>query len=467
MIIFTAYRYKIIKILILLSIVFTSLGMTHSTEIQEKITRFLSFKDFSVKIALIGCVLLGINCGLWGVMIVSRRLSLVGDTLSHVALPGLAIGFLITGHKQSYGLFIGALCSAGIGMLLIACIQKTTRIRNDSTLAMILSGFYAVGICIITCIQKVNIIGKANLERFLFGQISALSVVDIQLLVCVTITSILFISIFFKEILITGFDSSFAKVLGIRLYVLNYIILFFVAVSVIVALQAVGVILVTALLIIPAATAYLLVDGLTHMFLISITCSILASFSGVFFSFLGNRLPTGPFVVVFSSLFFLLALIFSPKHGCFFKYIRIYQQRKKIIKENILKSIYLILEKNDFKEDFISAGRISLIDKQFKTRYMHALIKDGMLTLDHRFKVNIFLFTNEGFEVAKKIVRKHRLWELYLTKYANYANDHVHEDAEVAEHLLTSDLLKELDVLLNFPCQDPHGKPIPKSKYDI
>jgi ABC-type Mn2+/Zn2+ transport system permease subunit/Mn-dependent DtxR family transcriptional regulator len=429
----------------------------------QKTVRFASLKDPSIRLALLGCCLLGVNCGIWSVVVVSRRLALIGDTLSHVVLPGLVISFLLFHQKSNLILFLGAIVAALIGMCLVTALQKTTTIKNDSILAIVLSGFYALGICFLTFMQQLNISGKGGLDKFLFGQASAVSSVDIQLLTLTTIASIVFIGFFYKEILITGFDLGFATAIGIPAHLLNYIILSFVAISVIVSLQSVGIVLVTALLVIPAATAYLLAERMHMIFITSILFSFTACCLGLFFSFLGDHLPTGPFIVTTSSSLFFLALLVSPKYGVIHMLLRQYKRNRRIENENLLKAIYSFFEKNDFCKQTIPITKLTNNEK-IAYACLKRLLNQKLVEKEIVHSKTFIRFTQKGLEMAQHIVRKHRLWELYLTHHADYDSTQVHIDAERIEHVLSDEMVQKLTQALDFPKMDPHGRPIPSLK---
>ena len=123
----------------------------------EQAIRFLSLRDATVRNAVLGAVFMGISCGLFGGYVVARRMSLFGDTLSHAVLPGVALGFLWSRSKDPLVILIGATIAGLLGTVVVAWIRKTTRVKEDSALGLVLSGFYALGICLLTVIQKMDL----------------------------------------------------------------------------------------------------------------------------------------------------------------------------------------------------------------------------------------------------------------------------------------------------------------------
>ena len=237
----------------------------------------------------------------------------------------------------------------------------------------------------------------------------------------------------------------------------------FLAIAIVVSLQAVGVVLVSAMLIIPAATAYLLVDRMNKMIVFAMILGVMSATLGVFFSFLGSNLPTGPFMVISSSLLFLMAYLFSPKNGRITKWLRYMKLKSKVRNENTLKLIYHYLEKNSEARTGIQIEISELVKlKKVSTKSMlsdlNKLQKSGSVNIENK----TVSLTEMGMDLAVSVVRNHRLWELYLTNEADYAADHVHDDAEKVEHLLSEEKVRELELFLDYPTVDPHGKPIPE-----
>lgn len=286
-----------------------------NTHWTDQIVRFISLKDPSVQVALIGVSLLGICCGLLGSFMVVRQRALFGDTLSHAVLPGVVIGFLWNMEKDPLSLFIGAIISGFIGLYVITVLKKTTILKEDSLMGLTLTGFYALGICLLTMVQNMNTGNQSGLDKYLFGQASSLSWGDIKLIAIVTILSIGVIWIFYKELLVSSFDSEFAHSTGLSKYFLNDILMLLVASSIVISIKAVGIVLVSAMLIIPAATAVLLTNSLHKVIFIAMGIGLISAVLGAFLSFIAHNLPTGPFMVISGAIIFILAFLFAPEKG--------------------------------------------------------------------------------------------------------------------------------------------------------
>jgi ABC-type Mn2+/Zn2+ transport system permease subunit/Mn-dependent DtxR family transcriptional regulator len=438
------------------------IGEISETSIGEQIVRFFTFRDPALRYALVGSILLGINCGILGGFLVVRKMALVGDALSHAVLPGVTMGFLWNMNKDPVAIFIGATVAGLIGAVAVNLIKHTTRLKEDAALGLVLAGFFAVGMVILTMIQQLDTANKSGLDKYLFGQAAAISRRDVQLMSVITGLSLLAILTFYKEFLVTSFDAGFARATGFPVQVFHYSLMLLLAFSVVISLQAVGVVLVSAMLITPAAAAYMLTDRMHRLLFLAAVFGVFAGAFGAFFSFLRPNLPTGPFMVLGGSLVFVLAFFFGPKHGVAVKWWMQRSRSQRTNRENTLKSIYHVLEQNQFHaegvtiEELAQRRRETLEEARARVA---ALVNHGMATLNEATETAYL--TPEGLQRALSIVRNHRLWELYLTNAAQIAVDHVHEDAEKIEHVLGEDVVRQLERRLDFARKDPHGRVIP------
>ena len=432
------------------------------TSLAEQALRFFTFQDPAVRYALAGSMLLGICCGLLGSFIVVRRMALVGDALSHAVLPGVALGFLWNVSKDPVAIFIGATVAGLFGTVVVRWITDTTRLKEDTALGLVLATFFAVGICLMGMIQRLPSGNKAGLDKILFGQAAYIGAADVRLMAIVTGFVVVVLFLFYKEFLVTSFDSGFARVAGVPAQAIHYGLMLLLAFAVVIALQAVGVVLVSAMLITPAAAAYLLTDRLHRMLGLAALFGLLAGALGCFASFLGPNFPTGPFMVLSATTVFALAFLFGPRHGVLSRWLRQRSRAQRIQRENTLKAIYQVLESCDFKGESVSLRELA--ERRRETVEEAAaqsedLRRHGLATMHD--EGNAVAVTPSGWQLACSIVRNHRLWELYLTNAAQIAADHVHEDAEKIEHVLGDEVVRELERRLAYATHDPHGRPIP------
>ena len=440
-------------------------------DLIDRAQRFLLLEDQSVQIVVLGSVLMGMSCGLIGSYVVTRRLSLFGDTLSHAVLPGIAVGFIWAGEKNNLALLVGATIAGLLGISCLSILKKFTKVRDDSSLGIVLSAFYAVGICLLTRIQKIGYEDQSGLDSFMFGQASSLSSDDLTGIIVVLFLISLFIILNYKELLASGFDPEFSRSIGIPTEILQYGLWALIAFCVISSLQMVGVILVSALLVIPAASASLLATRMISYLMLACLLGAIAGFGGVFISFLGERLPTGPLIVIVSGVLFVVILFCRPEKGLLVQWIHSRSEKIRIARENSLKAAFQIIEKKGFEDTLISAQEMmrkrgmssAAIESEIENLCKADLASKVLLQGTEKRLPNQtrFTLTPSGWEYACRIVRNHRLWELYLTNEAQYEPDHVHEDAEKIEHVIGEETVRQIERLLKNPRKDPHGKLIP------
>ncbi|MFZ4774721.1 MAG: metal ABC transporter permease [Terrimicrobiaceae bacterium] len=453
---------------VVLAVVILGTGAAEAARINElsesttldRAARFFTFQDPSLRNALAGSMLLGVCCGLMGAFLVVRKLALMGDALSHAVLPGVALGFLWNMTKDPIAIFIGATIAGLLGAGTVQLIRNTTKHKEDAALGFVLASFFGVGICLFTMIQNIPGGNKSGLDKFLFGQAAALSRGDVLLLASVTVLVIGAILIFYKEYALTSFDTGFARSLGMPVQIFHYSLMLLLAFAIVSSLQAVGVVLVSAMLVIPAAAAFLLTDRLGVMLVLSAIFGLCSGGMGAFFSFVGRNLPTGPFMVLAAAVVFVLALFLGPRHGILSRWWRKRSRSVRIRLENTLKAIYHVAEDDGFRSVTVSVRELA--ERRRETledarRQLAAVRSAGFVTISG----DGVSFTPHGWQRACEIVRNHRLWELYLTHAAHIAADHVHEDAEVIEHVLGEETVRQLERRLNYARLDPHGKLIP------
>lgn len=261
--------------------------------------------------ALITSVIVGVICGVIGSFIILRGMALMGDAISHAILPGVAISYIL-GINYFYGaVVVGVLTALGIGV-----ISEKSRIKSDAAIGIVFSAAFAIGIILITTAES-----AIDLTQILFGNVLYVRTIDMWLTIIIGVILLLVVIIFFKELLISSFDETMAKVYGLKTRFIHYGIMVLLTLVTMASLQTVGVILVVSLLITPASTAYLLTNRLSTMIVLASTFGALSSIIGIYFSYVHN-LPSGPVIALAATAIFLVALIFSPKQGLLWKKIK-------------------------------------------------------------------------------------------------------------------------------------------------
>ncbi len=281
--------------------------------------------DYTFQTVALGSALLGLISGVLGSFAVLRKQSLLGDGVSHSALPGVVMAFILLGSKNTEILLLGALVSGLMATLLIVSIVRHTRVKFDSALALTMSVFFGAGLVLLTYVQKIPNSNQAGLKRFIFGQASTLLQRDILLMaVCGTVLLLLVI-LFWKEFKLFTFDGDFAQSLGFSPKKLNLLLSSMVVLAIIIGLQTVGVILMSAMLIAPAVAARQWSNRLWAMVLLSSVFGAVSGVAGTAASSLTAKLPTGPAIVVCVSLIVIISVMFAPGRGILH---RMYRRRK-------------------------------------------------------------------------------------------------------------------------------------------
>jgi manganese/iron transport system permease protein len=263
-----------------------------------------SFMQRSLMIAII----VGLLCAVVGSYLMVQRLALLGDAISHSVLPGLAIAFMLGGN-----IYIGAFIAGVVSTIAIAWIQTRSPIKEDAAMGIVLSAFFALGITLITLIQKTQ---KIDLSHFLFGNILGVTSAEVRDTAIIATIVLIVIFLLYKELLFYTFDPLGAQAAGLPVNQLNFGLMLLIALTIVASMKTVGVILVLALLITPGATAYLLVKRLHQVMILGAFIGVISSISGMYLSYYYN-LPSGPAIVLVASGLFVLALLFSPRHGIF------------------------------------------------------------------------------------------------------------------------------------------------------
>ena len=254
---------------------------------------------------MIAAVLVGIVCAVVGTYVVLRGMAFFGDALAHTILPGIAVGYLITGGARDT-LFWWALGTAVIAALGIGAISKQAEIKEDTAIGIIFAGMFALGIALISTVRSYAV----DLSHFLFGDVLGVSIHSLWLIIIFGAIVLLTIGAFYKELLTLSFDPILAATLRLPVNLLNNILLGLIAVTVAVSLQTVGVALMVAMLVTPAATAYLLTNRLPVMMALSALFAALSGVIGLYFSFYLS-IASGAAIVLTATLFFLLAFLWK------------------------------------------------------------------------------------------------------------------------------------------------------------
>ncbi len=416
-----------------------------------------------------------LSCAILGNFMVLRRLSMMGDAISHAVLPGLAAAFLLSGSRDSITMFAGAAVVGILTAIFTDIIHRLGKVEESASMGVVFTTLFALGlIMIVKGADAVDLdpgcvlYGAIELvpldTKTVFGIPVPRAVIA---LATVLIINLLFVIIFYKELKISSFDPDLATTVGANALWMHFMLMTLVAITTVASFESVGSILVIAMLIVPAATAYLITEQLRTMIIVSLLIAELSAILGHCGALTLPRLwgfsdtSTAGMIAVASGAIFFLTLFLSPKHGIVFKSIKRFWTFLKISREDILGLLYRLSElkfPNDVRFD---SNLFSKVTGSGAFMY-HAAILSLKLERKVIAEKNDYKLTNLGKKSAASLIRSHRLWESYLYKYLNIPIDHLHFSAERFEHVTDAKMQEQLSLGTESPTQDPHGKNIPE-----
>ncbi len=419
----------------------------------------------SAWIIITGALVAG-SCGLLGCFLVLRRLSMLGDAISHAVLPGIVVAAMLTGSLQSLPMFVGAVV---LGILTAFIVQALERsgVQGDAAIGVTFTALFALGVVMVSGgMRDVHL----DLECVLYGEIALVSlnkmrvggflvpqavVVNAGLL----LLNLTLITLLYKSLKICAFDPEMAAAVGINVAVMHYLLMALVSVTTVGAFESVGAILVVALIIAPAATAYLLTDRLERMLLLAVAVGAAASAVGYLVAQRLDCSIAGAISTVCGG-FFLLAFLFSPTHGVVSRTVAQRRLRQRVADEDVLLWGGRRLESQTepaFAVDELSHSQEWLVSEA--TSVVARLARAGLL----QGQAGCYRLTAGGQSRALELLRQHRLYETYLDNLG-YPADHVHAAADRVEHHLSGALTAAMDRAADYPQRDPQGKPIPPAR---
>lgn len=430
----------------------------------------MSLLDFFIdplyRAPILGSMLMCLASALMGTLMFVKKRSLLGEALSHAAYPGvmlsIAVGALFLAPSNAFSILIvlgGAFLFSYIGLEAIEKLRNHLKIDLDSALCLILSIFLGIGVVFASRLQFSYPLWYQQAQVFIYGQSVTMTDIHIMIYGTLSLLVIVFIIFRFREIELVLFDCLYGQSNGMNIDRVMKGIFFLLILSIVIGIRSVGVILMSGMLVAPAAAARSFTNRLSTMLILSGVFGLLSAFFGnilsIKLSAYGLIFPTGPMILLVGVTFSLASLIFAPEKGILTRILRSIRFRQKCQLENILKTLWK--EEIPLTQEGIlkwnALGRLPL------KRSLFTLKREGWIERNKEGK--IFL-TRDGVKRAARLVRLHRLWELYLVSHLKVDEERVHHSAEEMEHIITPDLEKRLSALLNHPQTDPHQKPIPQ-----
>ena len=290
-------------------------------------------QSYTTQMVLLGTALLGLASGIAGTFAVLRKESLIGDGLSHAALPGVVIAFLLTGIKDIEVLIAGAALSSITAAWLITITVENSKIKFDGALATILSAFFGLGMVLLTYVQSLNNAGQAGLSKFIFGQAATILARDVYITSAAALIIIVLTALFWKELKLISFDVEYAKTLQIPVTFTLILYRSLLIMTIIIGIQSVGAILISSLLSAPAVGARQWTNKLGTMCILAGLFGMISAIGGTIWSTSVPKLPTGPAIIVILSILVLLSLIFAPNRGMLWQFRKNRQSKHALLLE--------------------------------------------------------------------------------------------------------------------------------------
>ena len=420
------------------------------------IGRVLTLRDHNTRVVVLGTMLLGLAAGITGTYMLLRRRALVGDALSHATLPGIAIAFIVMVALGGTGKFLPGLLAgavvmgfAGVGTILL--IKTATRIKEDAALGIVLSVSFGLGIALLGIIQKMPTGTQAGLESFIYGKTASMLSRDAAVIGAAALLVILVCVALYKEFAILSFDADFAASQGWPVVALDVIMMLLVTGVTVIGLQAVGLILVVALLIIPAAAARFWTDQLRTMLVASGLFGAASGYAGASLSAMVPRLPAGAIIVIVAAGIFAVSMAFGVRRGIVVRGLEHVRGTRSVARAHLLRAMYEWLETRGNVDEPARAPmpRADLLrarswSQRRLARTIRRQRRAGLIDEGAAGDVS-FRLTAAGLEQAARVVRDHRLWELFLINHADIAPSHVDRDADQIEHVLGPRMVSELE----------------------
>lgn len=414
---------------------------------QQTLSEFFSLADPNIRYVVAGTLLLTGSAAMIGSFALLKKKVLLGDAVAHAVLPGVCLAFILSGTKHPVYLVLGAFTTGWLGLVLIDQITHCSKVKEDTAIALVLSVTFGLGILLLTAIQHTGNAAQVGLSNFLFGKAAALVSDDLKTLALLSLALITLVLLFFKEFTLLAFDKAFAQASGLPVQRLELLLTSLTVLAIVVGIRAVGILLMAAMLITPPAAARFWTHHLPKMVFLAAVLGMFAGLVGSLVSYMAPAMPTGPWIVMAISLIAYGSFLFAPRKGLLARQIQQRRHQQKTLTENILKIFYELGE----ADGHCYRSRTLAMLRQHRP-LPPSMLRRGLRRLQKQNMVqregSRWFLTATGKNKGEEISRLHHLWELYLTQYLKIKPDHVHEDAESIEHVITPALAEELSKLV-------------------
>jgi len=401
----------------------------------------------NTNLVILGTTLLGLAAGVVGVFTLLRKRALTTDALSHATLPGVALAFLAASALGAEGrslpvLLVGAAATGVLGVLCIHAILRFSRLGEDAAIGIVLSVFFGAGIVGMSYIQANAPSGSAGLNAFIYGQAATMLPGDVLVMGAIAGVAVVSATLLIKEFTLVCFDESFAQIDGWRVGLIDLLMMALVVLVTVAGLQAVGLILVVAMLIIPPVAARFWTDRLGVLVVVAGVIGAASGYFGSVVSALLPRKPAGAVIVLTAGAVFTISLILAPTRGVLATAWRRFTLRTRIAGDHLLELAH------ELGTRLLDADAVDRLARSrgwspvFKRVLLRSLTRSGMIDGVGTDGVAV---TRAGLARGARVSRNHALWEQYLISHADIAPSHVDWSVDQVEHVLSDDLVQELE----------------------
>lgn len=418
----------------------------------DELLQVLLLQDHNTRVVVLGTSLLGAAAGAVGAFTLLRKRALMGDALAHATLPGVALAFMAAlwlgwQTRSAAVLLTGAAVTGAMGLATMHLLERLTKLKQDAAMGIVLSVYYGAGVALLAIAQRLPGGNAAGLEGFIYGKTASMVMQDAVLIAAAAAGVTVVVALLLKELTLLSFDPAYAAARGYPVAALDAVMLLLVMGVTVIGLQAVGLILVIALLIIPAAAARFWTHHLGTMVVLSAGIGMAASVAGSVASAVVEKLPSGATIVLVAAAFFFVSMAVGPARGLLPRWLERRRLGRRESRRHVLRALYEASEGRPSGN--VPASELARW-RAWRAGELHAALRaaeaEGLVR--RGTGGGGWGLTREGQLEAARVVREHRLWELFLLRYADIAPGHVNRDADAIEHAISPAMLAELEGLL-------------------
>lgn len=413
-------------------------------------------EDPAFQKAIIGGSLVAIVSGVIGCYIILRRMAFLGDALAHAMLAGVTVGYLITRFTigpvaNAPAMLLGSILAGLLMVVLVEFVSRVSRVKEDTAIGIMYTGIFAAGALLASYYSHLIHI---DLYHFVIGMVLGVEDSELWMMAWVTVIILSIVLLFFRQLQITSFDPVMAASIGISVVFFDYLLTMCASLVVVSAVSLVGVVLVIGLLLTPAATAYLICDRLSRMQIMAAIFGVMGVIGGMYASAWIGEIASGPAIVAFTTVQFLVVLVIAPRYGL----IADWWKRRLAVPQPLVEDLLGCLLRS-------SSDGLAFAEIHSHIRGSSEAIRSGLRWLQRQELIEVndgkFGLTSSGEHEARRLLRAHRLWEAYLDHVGTPASE-LHAKAHALEHVHDESTIDYLDDKLGHPLTDPHGSEIPE-----